>query len=188
MRDINKYLLAPIGENGSRPETNHIPIHSMTFFAQTVKYSKCDEYIVLHQMREWWILNLFGLIKLNTFDRICEIGYWSLKCISVLEAIGFAAIFLPFLENSHSLWNVSPFTPPVYANINVFYIFRHNTDPRVICVGALWGLVRAQRKLYNAAAKKISNLRIFLLPLNSTKGQLLLHQLFEELKTQKPNI
>ena len=37
MRDINKYLLAPIGENGSRPETNHIPIHSMTFLHKQSK-------------------------------------------------------------------------------------------------------------------------------------------------------
>ena len=173
------------------PEINHIPIHSMTFFAQTVKYSKCDEYIILFCIRwendgSWICLVWSSWIHLIEYVRL-DIEAAGLKCISVFEEIGFVAIFLPFWKTLTLFEMFFPFTPPVYANINVFYIFRHYTDPRVICVGALWGLVRAQRKLYNAAAKKISNLRIFLLPLNSTKGQLLLHQLFEELKTQNPS-
>ena len=100
MRDINKYLLAPIGENGSsvRARNQPHPNSLNDFFCTNSQIFEMwwIYHIVLHQMREWWILNLFGLIKLNTFDRICEIGYWSLKCISVFEEIGFVAIFLPF--------------------------------------------------------------------------------------------
>ena len=82
------------------PEINHIPIHSMTFFAQTVKYSKCDEYIILFCIRwendgSWICLVWSSWIHLIEYVRL-DIEAAGLKCISVLEEIGLVAICLPF--------------------------------------------------------------------------------------------
>ena len=187
MRDINKYLLAPIGENGSSVRARNQPHPNSLYFTQTVKDSKCDEYIILFCIRwendgSWICLVWSSWIHLIEYVRL-DIEAWNAFPFSKRSGLSQFFCFFGKLSLSSKCFSIYS------SSLRQYKCFLHiPTQHRVICVGALWGLVRAQRKLYNAAAKKISNLRIFLLPLNSTKGQLLLHQLFEELKTQKPNI